>query len=236
MPRLWLQPDEYEQPMEAFANLNYHLEFRRYPSGNTCVLILDRLKTNEITTLTVDLDRVSLYPNECLCPLEEDSRSSQYLQELIAAQILTPKADTVCVGNQSARVYTIHGSVPTQTIVRVFHNRNGHFRETGDPDYNANLYLAATVFVPDSKDPLSYAFEVTNSPHRFNSSDQINLSWSDHPNVRAESFDPKVLPAELRLAGICEHRSTSVGDVLEVIPASTQARRYLVKDIGFSLI
>lgn len=84
----------------------------------------------------------------------------------------------------------------------VYHNRNPHalFRLGVDPDYFSNVTKVAQVATED----LGEAYASTN---------HIDSCWMHNPNVRAEPGN---------------HRSTSMGDVLE-----KDGVRYVVTARGF---
>jgi hypothetical protein len=98
----------------------------------------------------------------------------------------------------------------TATIVRVLHNLNNRFVSTNDPDYCANTRLVATVTVPDGKDARQWAFRVT--------SHIDSNCWMTNPSVAAEPGN---------------HRSTSVGDVLEVVEPGKPPVRYILDFAGY---
>lgn len=100
-------------------------------------------------------------------------------------------------------------TVLAAVIVRVLHNRNDRFVSAGDPDYCANTKLVATVTVPPGKEPRAWAFRMTN---------HIDSDWTENPSVVAEPG---------------HHRSTSVGDVLEVIEAGKAPIRYVLEPCGY---
>jgi len=99
-------------------------------------------------------------------------------------------------------------------VVRVFHNQNARFKVKADPDCCTNLIYVATVSVPKDEDPLNWAFTATN---------HIDSDWTKNAGVIAT-------PVERG------HRSTSVGDVMELIGYQTSPVRYIVASFGFDLV
>lgn len=189
----------------TFEGVTYRLKFDSYRNGGQCIRVLHVSDLDTIGTLTM---------SKALSPQREQPLTQQQclvrkalpfvLDGLIEALVEFQLLEpTPTVENPS--LHEIH----LPTLVNVFHNCNERFKIEGDPDQCVNLRPVATVTVPFDEKPLDWAFRSTN---------HIDFDWRANSHLLAQPG---------------KHRSTGVGDVLEIQDYTDCLHRYILNHKGF---